>query len=226
MQFLENLSLAISDERFAPYQQGNDQVDVYAGYGRYFWNIALSESMYPGLHGLEITLRNSIHDAIKSHWDKEYWFDAVLTPQELRIFQEIGNRLNRQMKPAGVGQLIANSHFGFWVSLFNSRYEGILWPGLLKAVFPAMPNRLRTRRNLSYRLNGIRKLRNRVFHYEPIWQYPNLFQLHSEIWETIGWISPDMLEAVNLFDRFPEVYQLGPTYYRERISEYFSRQSP
>lgn len=226
MQFLGNLSHAISDERFAPYRQRNDRGSIQDGYGRYFWNIALSESMYPGLHGLEITLRNSIHDAIESHWGKEYWFEAVLTPQELRIFQETGGRLNRQMKPAEVSQLIANSHFGFWVSLFNSRYEGILWPGLLKTVFPGMPNRLRTRRNLSYRLNGIRKLRNRVFHYEPIWKYPNLPQLHLEIWETIGWINPDMLEVVKLFDRFPEVYQLGATYYGERISGHFSLQNP
>lgn len=222
MVFRENLTNFISEERFAPYRQDADRNDIQDGYGRYFWNVALSESLYPGLQGLEITLRNRIHETAASGFGKEYWFDEALASQELRVFREIMKRLNRQEKPATVGQLVANSHFGFWVSLFNSRYEGILWPGLLKAVFPAMPNRLRTRRNLSSRLNGIRKLRNRVFHYEPIWKYPNLAQLHGEIWETIGWLSPDLLAAVKLFDRFPEVYQSGPTHYRERIAEHLT----
>jgi len=224
--FQENLTQFISAERFAPYGQDSDRNGSIDGYGRYFWNVALSESLYPGLQGLEVTLRNGIHEAAASRFGKEYWFDEVLVSQESQVFQEIVRRLNSQEKPTTVGQLIANSHFGFWVSLFNSRYEGILWPGLLKAVFPAMPNRLRTRRSLSARLNGIRKLRNRVFHYEPIWKYPNLAQLHGEIWETIGWISPDMLAAVKLFDRFPEVYQLGPTHYRERIAEYLTIPNP
>ena len=226
MPFLENLTQSISEDRFAPCLQGADQNGILAGYGHYFWNAALSESMYPSLQGLEITLRNSLHDSISLKWGKKDWFGGVLCHDEILTLSEIKRHLTRQRIPETVEQIIANSSFGFWVSLFNSRYEGILWPGLLKAVFPAMPNRLRTRRNLSQRLNKIRKLRNRVFHYEPIWQYPNLFQLHSEIWEAIGWISPDMLSAVKLFDRFPEVYQLGPTYYRERISEYFSLQSP
>ena len=226
MNFEENLTQFISEERFAPYGQDADRNGSIDGYGCYFWNVALSKSLYPGLQGLEVALRNSLHTAISQNWGGESWFDAVLLPAELKTLAETRNQLKRQRMPESVGQIVANSSLGFWVSLFNSRYEGILWPSLLKAVFPAMPNRLRKRRILSARLNGIRKLRNRVFHYEPIWKYPNLVQRHEEIWETIGWISPDMLAAVKLFDRFPEVYQLGPTHYRERIAEYLTLPNP
>jgi hypothetical protein len=149
----------------------------------------------------------------------EDWFDGILDQQDLPTLDEIKTRLTDQKIPMSDGQLVANSNLGFWVSLFNRRYEGILWPQLLKAVLPHMPNGIRKRKNLSSRSNRIRRLRNRVFHYEPIWNRTNLGQRHEEILETIGWINPDMLEVVKLFDNSPEVYQSGVSLYEEKLSE-------
>lgn len=221
-QFLENLSRSISTERFNSYQKDNGQNADSIPYGRYFWNIALSESLYPGLQVLEVTLRNSLHEIISLGIGTEDWFDRILTQQDSPTLDEIKTRLTDQKIPMSVGQLVANSNLGFWVSLFNRRYESILWPQLLKDVFPYMPNSTRTRKNLSSRLNGIRRLRNRIFHYEPIWNRTNLGQRHDEILETIGWINPGMLEAVKLFDSFPEVYQSGVSHYEDKLSEYLA----
>ena len=220
--FLQSLSWSISAERFNSYQKDDAPNAESISYGRYFWNIALSESLYPGLQILEITLRNSLHEVISSDVGMEDWFDRIITPQDVPTLDEIKTRLTDQKISMSVGQLIANSNLGFWVSLFNRRYENILWPKLLKDVFPYMPNSLRTRKNLSSRLNSIRRLRNRIFHYEPIWNRPNLGQRHDEILETIGWINPDMLEAVRLFDGFPEVYQAGVGHYEAKLSEYLA----
>ncbi len=86
---------------------------------------------------------------------------------------------------------------------FNKKYDQILWHRIIKTTFPHMHARIRTRATLSKRLNQIRKLRNRIFHYEPIWYYNDLKKHHEQIIETIGWIEPaikDMIQPIDHFD--------------------------
>lgn len=108
---------------------------------------------------------------------------------------------------------ISECSFGFWVGLFRGDYEQALWNRLLPAVFPHAPRRLRSRSGLYERLDRIRRLRNRVFHHEPIWHLQDLEQQHELILETIGWISPAMLELTRLLDRFDSVYTMGAQHY-------------
>ena len=93
----------------------------------------------------------------------------------------------------------------------------MLWPKLLEPVFPHCPRSQRTRRNVYVRLDEIRRLRNRVFHHEPIWHLPDLEERHQEILETIGWISPAMLEMTRLLDRFDSVYTTGADHYAREL---------
>lgn len=207
----DQLRRAISDPRLGPYRQqniGGADLDCYACYA---WNNILCESLYPALQGLEVTLRNSIHAAASSVFSNDYWFNSVLIQQEQRRLVEVTARLKSLGKPsaASADDFVSGFNFGFWVSLFDSRYEQILWPRLLKGVFPHIPRRLRTRQNLLQRLDPIRILRNRVFHYEPIWHWKDLPQKHDTILEIIGWVNPIMLDMVNLFDRFAEVHRDG-----------------
>jgi hypothetical protein len=71
---------------------------------------------------------------------------------------------------------------GFWTALFNAPYERALWNppmlGLLDDTFPFVPRRSRSRRRLFQHLDTIRRLRNRMFHHEPIWNW-NLPDLAS-----------------------------------------------
>ena len=66
----------------------------------------------------------------------------------------------------------------------------------------SMKAKVRTRATLSKRLNKIRRLRNRIFHYEPIWYYNDLKQQHEQILETIGWIEPRMKDMILPIDQF------------------------
>ena len=93
-------------------------------------------------------------------------------------------------------------------------------------VFPSMPQGIRKRRTISGRLNSIRRLRNRVFHYEPIWHWKNLSKQHDEILETIAWINPHMADLVKITDRFPEIYSLGIPGYEDLLSAYIDTMSP
>lgn len=212
MTILRNLSRAVSEERLAPYRQDAED-SLIVPFARYFWNMELGESLYPTLQTLEIALRNSLHEAISVDRGTVDWFEEVLDPKDKPAFEEIKNRLSRHKIPLTAGQIVANSDLGFWIRLLNSRYENVLWPKLLRSSFPAMPNSIRTRRSLSKRLNRIRALRNRVFHFEPVWNDSSLAQKHEEIKETIAWINPSMLKAVSLFDRFPKVVLLTYEHY-------------
>ena len=118
--------------------------------------------------------------------------------------------LKYQNKKPSTGDIIAELNFGFWTSLFDVRYERIFWQKLIKDMFPSMPRRLRTRHTASARLNRIRKLRNRVFHYEPIWHWADLQEQYREILETTHWISPETATLVHSKSRFPGILTERP----------------
>jgi len=217
--FIDHLRRAISHERLNAYRHHgscNDDAELFAHYA---WNMALSESFYTPLQCLEISLRNSVHDAATAHFKTDTWFDLpnVLFLQEFNKVQVAKTTLVKCKKPLDAGRIIPELTFGYWTSLFDVRYEKILWPWLLKPVVPNMPRHIRIRKNLSKRLNRVRILRNRIFHHEPIWHWRDLQSQHSDILETIAWVNPAMRVFVPPFDRFEEIYQNGPGEYRKII---------
>ena len=187
-------------------------------YGTYAWNIAVCESLYPALHCVEVTLRNSIHNAATAHFGDEYWFRTRLAPNEQPLLAEIEQGLLSQGKSLLAGEFVSGFRFGFWVRLFGRRYEQTLWPRLLKSVFPHIPRKQRSRDYLRRRLIEIQTLRNRVFHHEPVWNWPNLPEQHSQILETVGWVSPAMRRFLEAIDRFPTVHSAGPPGYRRQLA--------
>lgn len=206
------LTKALSSERLSAYQQRGNQGGNLELFSHYVWNMALSESLYSTLQVLEVTLRNTIHATASQHFQREDWFNstAVISFQnDVEALNKAKRTLQRQRKPLDPGRIIAELNFGFWTSLLDKRYEQTLWPRLLKSAFPHMPRRARTRQILSRRFHKIRKLRNRIFHHEPIWYWRDLKQQHQDILEAIAWIEPAAKDLVVAIDRFPAVYQTG-----------------
>ncbi len=217
--FSDQLRRAISHERLDAYRKhgsSNDDAELFAHYA---WNMELSESLYTPLQCLEVSLRNSVHDSATAHFKTDTWFDlpGLLFPQEINKVQEAKNTLVKSKKPLDAGRIIPELTFGFWTSLFDVRYEKILWPWLLKPVVPNMPRHIRIRKNLSKRLNRVRTLRNRIFHHEPIWHWRDLQNQHTEALETIAWVNPAMMAFVQPFDSFEKIYQNGIGKYRNII---------
>ena len=216
-RFSDSLIQAISSPRLGSYRSQETGGDVRSSIAHYMWNITLSESLYPCLQGAEITLRNSMNDSASNRFNSKTWFDTVLIAPEISSLNSAKTRTIQQNKAMPPDNIVAQTIFGFWVGLFHNRYEKILWPQLLRDVFPNMPRELRTRSYAFGRLRRIRNLRNRVFHYEPIWQWHDLEQNHQETLEVIGWINPEMLSVVETMDRFPYVYAEGPEKYRAEL---------
>ena len=178
------------------------ELDCYVYYN---WNTALSQSFYASLQTLEIALRNSIHNNASKHFNDSKWFEnpKILDQESRKRINTAKMNLQKQKKNLSAGRILAELSFGFWTSLFNKKYDQILWHKIIKKSFPCMDAQIRTRKTLSARLNKIRRLRNRIFHYEPIWYYYDLNQHHENILETIAWIEPKMRDMVLSIDQFP-----------------------
>ena len=228
--FFTSLSRTLSTERLAQYAVGvSSEAETY---GRYLWNLALCESLYPSLQGLEVALRNALHEAASARYGTPWWFDGGRSPVSVRGYQNHRGRggvwvhtgdawkvesakaqLRQAGKPVQPGRIIAELTFGFWTALFNRHYvnEG-LWPALLAPVFPALTTG-RTIGVVRPRLEEVRRLRNRVFHHEPVWQDADLQAKHGRILEALGWICPDTARLVRSVDRFDQVYASGAESY-------------
>ena len=192
----------------------------------YIWNIELSETLYPILQVLEVALRNGTHAAASTAYGTEFWFDqpGVLLYHQAQEVADVKAKLIADHKQATAGRIVAQLMFGFWTRLLNRPYEASFWHAnnlaILLAAFPSAPRRYRNRLDIWHRVNAIRDLRNRVFHYEPIWDRPTLTQEHANILQAISWISTEMRGMVGLCDRFQLVYQVGKTDVEARIKNH------
>jgi len=185
--------------------------------------MALSESLYPVLQALEITFRNAIYDAACDYFGQVDWFDDPMIIQhrnDIKALDKAKKILQWQNKKPEPGRIIAELNFGFWTSLLDSRYEQVLWPQLIKATFPHMPKRIRTRKHLSQQFNKIRRLRNRIFHHEPIWYWQDLQQQHQDILEALNWIAPTMKELVMTVDKFEDTFNNGFDNIKNQLSKF------
>jgi hypothetical protein len=199
----------------------------------YFWNVALSEALYPGLATMEITLRSRIHAELAQREGTEWWFRLLLEPGQLRDYGGVHARLYEKRRAAlTAGHVVAELNLGFWTTLLSQPYNQSLWApnhaALLRAVFPHLPPTPNARHVLHGRYNGLRLLRNRVMHHEPVFHGVNLQNrglvpldiLHDEVVEAIGWVSPTAQAGVVATDRFPALWS-GPAAFAATVRSGF-----
>lgn len=221
-QFITDLERALPRVRLENYRppNGSDLEMVV----NYFHNIELSEALYPILQAFEIALRNSIHTTLTDHFSTDHWFDqpAFLPRRQVRQIADARHTLTKDGKTITPDRIIAELHFGFWHSMFNSPFEQALWrpnrSELVGKVFPNASRRQRNRQDMWDRIDRIRIIRNRVMHYEPIWYRPKLQTDHDAILEALYWISPSMHDAIAMCNRFPQILQDGRSSIETRIA--------
>ena len=184
--------------------------------GRYIWNLALCKALYPELQFLEVAFRNRLHDALKAHFAVAAWFELPwLSYREQQKVADAKAELQKRQSPREPDRIVAELSFGFWTSLLSGTYDQVIWNqrAVVRQTFPHMPNRLRTRRRISDRMHQLRLLRNRVFHYEPIWHWRNLAQQHADLRQTLQWLEPELLHVSRMPLSFEEVFTQGPVTY-------------
>ena len=195
------LEAALSTERLSKYRQWANQNNDEA-LALYALNLALSEAFYTSLHVLEITLRNAIHDRLTALHSSGWFQNAqVITDryQQQKVREAVAKFRGQQPTD---GQIIAELTFGFWTALFG-RSNNHLWGQQLRPLFNA--GRPLQRKQISKRLDDVRRIRNRIAHHESVIQW-DLEATHQEVCELIGWLSTDALTWCNANCRFRTVH--------------------
>ena len=107
--------------------------------------------------------------------------------------------------------------------------------GQLATVFPhATPYYQHYRGRIYARVDTLRRLRNRVFHHEPVWngilvpsrrkqqlaQLIPLADAYTQLVETIGWVNPTLQTTTSHLDTFKEVLRTGFSTVERKIRDY------
>ena len=173
----------------------------------YRLNTQISESFYPLLSNLEIVLRNAIHNSFSIHYKSADWFSQFKQPE---LFDQVNIAKRKILTGHNLmtaDKVVAELTFGFWTSLFNKQYAKDFWKPLMYA-FPLLDTANKRRDKIAYKLNHIRKFRNRIFHYEPICNdLTALAANHNNILEILNWINADIVSWTKQIDRFDNLYK-------------------
>jgi len=180
----------VSEERFAPYLAA-------AGYKQtralelYAWNMKVSASFYPLLAATEICLRNRIMAQILALYGVRWWDEALflelLGPKGKGIVLRARNEICRRGQTPTAGRITAELSFGFWQKMLLPKYEQPLWNDM-HASFPDLPLSA-TQYDLHQYCEGVRLLRNRISHHEPVFRR-NLTRDYGTGLTLLTWLSP------------------------------------
>lgn len=179
----------ISEQRFDRYLQWADG-NYEQAEELYLLNISLSTEFYYPLQTLEITLRNRINrimnEAYGDGWLADKKFPFVRTHQD-KLDKEITSLKKRNIEVCDV-RLIPEISFKFWTSFFALKYDN-QWQQFLNKAIVSEHRTSVSRRLIEEKLEGLKKLRNRIAHHEPIIQL-NLESYSQDVFNLIVWISP------------------------------------
>jgi len=184
---------AISPARLSTYLK-RTHGNVRRAFDLYAWNVRAGAALYPILQVNEIALRNAINRALVSQfgadWPYSQGFLRNLPRPERETFERCRRKLegNLHVARASTGDVVAAQTYWFWVVLLTSRFEQRIWSREFAASFPAAPPRI-DREIVQGRADQIRRLRNRIAHWEPLLDY-DLVGAHQRAASMVRWISP------------------------------------
>ncbi|RLD89671.1 MAG: hypothetical protein DRJ09_06195 [Bacteroidetes bacterium] len=205
------LQKILSKERLEPYLKFHSD-NFENAITHYKANIEISETFYPMLSILEVTLRNNMDFQLRRKFENKNWFEnqdfiKIVSPFQIDRVSEARNKILREKKIITTGRVIAELSFGFWTSLLDSKFEKTLWKNI-RLAFPNCPKNIRKRKTMSSKFNGIRKFRNRIFHHESVfWNIAALINYYNEIIEGIDWMDANLLAWSEELFRFKVVME-------------------
>lgn len=198
---MNNLQHALSPERLSTFVNMSKTLNFPGGIELYKYNLEMSQALYPLLSCLEVTLRNQIHSGMSKRWGQDWLISGKVSfyvEEKAKI-----EKAKASLRNVTVPKIVAELNFGFWTSMLSSRYSELYTSKILKEIFLSRPSTsLKIARP---RLNEIRKLRNRIFHYEPVinLKNPDIFVMFKDCLECLEWMSEDTNKW--LVDSFSEI---------------------
>ena len=183
----------------------------------YKWNIKLSQSLYSGLQAWEICLRNQLHRFLSWKYNKNWPFDESALRQmkkndseRIRSAIQSYEQQNQGAFPS-THKVVSELSIGFWVCLLSTSYEvPYRWRHNLARIFPN--DRSLERSDISAKNDGLRTLRNRIAHHEPIFHLP-LAQHHADLRTVLNAMCPAKLEFADELCSFRGIWLAPPNWY-------------
>ena len=167
-----DLPRAVSADRFGTYlrETGGDRQRALA---LYEWNMAVSAAFWTPLHLCEVVVRNGIVDAIEavhtSAWPVTRGFLASL-PDPIRGYNPRKEVTAKGQRHPTTGKVVADLTLAFWEQMLTKRHDDRIWNGHFRACFPNASGLsvAGDRKDMHNDVFAIRKLRNRIAHFEPV----------------------------------------------------------
>ena len=104
-------------------------------------------------------------------------------------------------------KIISELNFGFWTKILTEKHYSNLWRKIFIDVFPNKKIDLiidKTKSLVAKDFNDLRNFRNRVFHYEPVFnKQPKRY--HQKILESTKWMSISLYKISKEFDEFNNI---------------------
>ena len=168
MKDIENLEILLSQNRINVYKKINQE----KWFVIYTQDIELGKQLYEKFHFLEVFLRNQIDYEFQKVFGNNWLLSGIqFARKEQSKIQRTIDILTEERKNIEHSNILSNLSLGFWVGLFHGFYHDTLWTrrhNLLKSIFSYLMAHERSLKQIEKELDIIRKLRNRVFHFEPL----------------------------------------------------------
>jgi hypothetical protein len=198
------IKIAISNPRLAPYlilAKGKLDEAVLL----HQWNAEISASLLPALHFAEILVRNLALQRVINKYGKS-WYD---NPNFYNLLKnDLRNRLNEQVKKEKKAGRIGNltnytaneMTFGFWSSLYTSKFHSIFWDIPLSRIRTNIDRNL-TISQLQTKIDKVKTFRNNVAHHKNLVtkQTDLNYNLTIELIGDICGVTKDKIESGSSF---------------------------
>lgn len=194
-----NIQNCFSQERLSTYAKLSKSQDLDEALVLYRLNLEISATIYPLISALEITFRNRIHRGFSEIYGDEWpWNGSIaFMPFEKEAVLKANGK-------------IADLHFGFWTALLSPKYSEEYFSKISKSVFPNAHHI--SHKVIRIKFHDIRKLRNRLFHFEPVinLRNPDLISQIRDFKRCLCWMSEDVYEW--LIENFDDIKSFEQTH--------------
>lgn len=184
----------------------------------YDWMQRLSSMLFIPLQYLEISLRNRVYNVLTDYYIRkskktslggapEEWLQWM--PSNPVICKDVAMARKNADGDARhgfftEGSVISRLQFAVWIRILEEhpakKAPYYFWDSTVNRIFPNAENLSRS--EIIRELRDINTLRNRLFHYEPIWKYENMpnyqqgvaevTRKYEKVMDVIRWISLDV----------------------------------
>lgn len=188
----------ITNERLNSYKpifSAKDDVELV---GAYLWNMQVCSALYPIISAAEVTLRNSINNALTHDLGNFWWKKTKLHYKSFspgvhnlpfavsvirtnfsgaakKVKQDKKNRYGIRNVTPSHHELVAKADFSTWEFIFDKEFMGsnLIWPKnlgvVLRGAWPSTKASATLQRAQDL-TKTVREFRNRAFHHEPAWK--------------------------------------------------------